>query len=433
MSELIDNRARRIETLKTIIQRLHAGATPDEVREDLAELVGQCDAGEIAAMEQQIIAEGTPVEQITKMCDLHSQLVSGIVVDRPHEPIVPGHPVDTFQRENEAISDTVARLRSMLAEDEPDVHACRALFNELMDIEAHYQRKENLLFPMIERHGITGPSTVMWAKHDETRAMLGALGEAFESGDGWRDRARQAAGPALASLEEMIVKEEKILLPMALQSLTAIEWGEVYEQTPQFGYCIVDPGSDYTPPQRDQTPSDETPDESSDDSLVSLPITGQPLPPEKGGPGRAVGSGDGSVGEGGAIVLPTGSMTVDQLKAIFATLPLDITFVDADDRVRFFTKPPDRIFVRPLAVIGRKVHHCHPPASVNVVDRILDDFRSGRQDVAEFWIEHMGKFIHIRYFAVRDEAGAYLGCLELTQDLTPLRALEGERRLLEYD
>lgn len=429
MSELLDNRARRIETLKTIIQRLHAGADPEDVRNDLAELVGQCDAGEIAAMEQQIIAEGTPVEQITKMCDLHSQLVSGIVVDRPHEPIVPGHPVDTFQRENEAISDTVARLRTMLAGDNPDVHACRALFNELMDIEAHYLRKENLLFPMIERHGITGPSTVMWAKHDETRAMLKALGGALESGEGWLERARRAAGPALASLEEMIVKEEKILLPMALQSLTAIEWGEVYEQTPQFGYCIVDPGSRYTPPQRDQasTPSDETPDE--DDALVSLPITGQPLPPEKGGPG----GGSGGLGAGEAIILPTGLMTVDQLKAIFGVLPLDITFVDADDRVRFFTKPPDRIFVRPLAVIGRKVHHCHPPASVDVVDRILDDFRSGRQDVAEFWIEHMGKFIHIRYFAVRDEAGAYLGCLELTQDLTPLRALEGERRLLEYD
>jgi DUF438 domain-containing protein len=131
-------------------------------------------------------------------------------------------------------------------------------------------------------------------------------------------------------------------------------------------------------------------------------------------------------------MLPSGNITLEQLTAIFSTLPLDLTFVDADDRVAFFTEGPERIFARSKAIIGRKVQNCHPPRSVNVVDQILSDFRAGRQNVAEFWIDFHGKYVHIRYFAVRDREGKYLGTLELTQDIKPLRELQGERRLLEY-
>jgi DUF438 domain-containing protein len=134
----------------------------------------------------------------------------------------------------------------------------------------------------------------------------------------------------------------------------------------------------------------------------------------------------------GVISLPSGNITVEQLQGIFAALPLDLTFVDARDRVAFFTEGHSRIFARSKAIIGRKVQHCHPPQSVDTVSTILADFRSGRQNSAEFWINFKGRLIHIRYFAVRDPNGDYLGTVELTQDLTPLRQLEGERRLLEY-
>jgi hypothetical protein len=135
----------------------------------------------------------------------------------------------------------------------------------------------------------------------------------------------------------------------------------------------------------------------------------------------------------GLVVLPTGAVSLEQLKAIFATLPVDITFVDAEDRVRFFSEGESRVFARPKAILGRLVQHCHPPSSVDVVERILADFRSGRQSVAEFWIDFKGRFAHIRYFALRDEKGTYLGTLEVTQDLTRERALQGERRLLQYE
>jgi DUF438 domain-containing protein len=191
----------------------------------------------------------------------------------------------------------------------------------------------------------------------------------------------------------MIHKEERILLPMSLQTLTQEEWGEIFAQSPEYGWCLVDPGGEYRPPE----------------------------------------SGMAEVAEAGAIVFPSGSVSREQLSAIFATLPVDMTFIDAEDRVRFFTEGRDRIFSRPRAIIGRLVQHCHPPSSVDVVERILADLRSGSQDTAEFWIELRGRFVHIRYFAVRDEEHTYLGTLEVTQDLTKERRLEGERRLLQYD
>jgi DUF438 domain-containing protein len=140
-----------------------------------------------------------------------------------------------------------------------------------------------------------------------------------------------------------------------------------------------------------------------------------------------------NVPQTGALMLPTGNVSLEQLVGIFGTLPLDLTFVDADDRVAFFTEGPDRVFARSKAIIGRKVHNCHPPKSVATVDQILSDFKDGRQNVAEFWINFQEKLVHVRYFAVRAGDGRYLGTVELTQDLTPLRALQGERRLLEYE
>jgi DUF438 domain-containing protein len=134
----------------------------------------------------------------------------------------------------------------------------------------------------------------------------------------------------------------------------------------------------------------------------------------------------------GRIRLPTGSFGVKELEAILDALPIDATFVDADDRVRYFTQGKERVFARSRAVLGRKVQYCHPPSSVETVDRILAGFRAGRQDRAAFWIQLRGRFVHIEYVALRDAAGTYLGCLEVTQDLTQKRALTGEQRLLSW-
>jgi uncharacterized protein len=402
MSELIYNRAQRIAALKEIIQHLHSGAAPDDVKQRLHEIVRQTNPSEIMTMEQELIAGGMPVEEVRSMCDLHSQVTRDVLVQLPHSAeLLPGHPVDTFRRENEALQASIAKartaikdLQSLEANYSTSLSALRQSVNELMDIDKHYQRKEHALFSLLERHGIAGPSKVMWAKDDDVRASLKQTQEALRTATAPFQGIVAIANKAFAALEEMIYKEENILFPMALQTLTENEWAEVWAASPKYGWCLVEPRRGYVPPTTFEVAN-------------SVPL-------------------DGKIG------MPTGNVSVEQLIAVLSALPIDLTFVDMDDRVAFFTEGPERIFARSKAIVGRKVQHCHPPSSVDVVDHILDDFRSGRQNVAEFWINFHGRFVHIRYFAVRDASGGYLGTIEVTQDLTPLRALEGERRLLEY-
>lgn len=409
MSEIINNRAHRIETLKHIIRHLHAGQAPDAVREQMKRLVGETDYSEIVAMEQELIAEGMPIEEIQSMCDLHSQVTRDVLVQMPPPALPPGHPVDTFRRENQALNGVLARMQAAFAEiaalpddanPQAQLLAWRQCFNELMDIDKHYQRKEHTVFTRLEAHGITGPSKVMWAKDDEVRALLKEMGEALSVTDAtaldWKVVAATVGESVVNAVSEMIYKEENILLPMCLNAFTEEDWDEIWSASPRYGWCIVTPLEGYQP---------------------AAPITkpGMELPTAQG------------------IALPTGTLSLEQLLNIFATLPVDLTFVDADNRVAFFSEGPERVFARSRAILGRKVQHCHPPKSVHIVDKIVDDFRAQRQSVAEFWINFHGRFVHVRYFAVRDKEQNYLGTLEVTQDVSKIRALEGERRLLEYD
>ncbi|HNY92722.1 MAG TPA: DUF438 domain-containing protein, partial [bacterium] len=276
-------------------------------------------------------------------------------------------------------------------------------FNALMDVDKHYRRKEYLLFPLLEKKGITGPPTVMWGKHDEARGMLKAALEALHTLTG-ADQASLTGAidlllhPAADAIEEMIYKEEEILFPMCLDTLTEAEWAAILAGSADIGYCLYAPTAVWTP------------------SEEAAPASARP---EEAGPS-------------GRITLPTGSFSVEELTAVLDNLPFDITFVDAEDTVRYYSAGSERIFERNLAVIGRKVQLCHPPSSMHIVQKILDDFRAGRQNRAPFWITMGDKFIHIEYFALRDAAGKYLGTLEVTQDLTAKKKLSGNQRLLSY-
>ena len=312
MSELIDNRAQRIRTLKEIIQELHRGADPDEVRGTLRSLVRETTSSEIAAMEQELIAGGMPVEEVQSMCDLHSQVLREVLIEPVQMAPPPGHPLDTFQRENQALAEVVAELRALAADLEtpPDPVAWRATLGRLMDVEKHYQRKENLLFSCLERHGITGPSKVMWGKDDEVRELLDALAESLSVDSMSADEASllvdTVVDPTLAAIEEMITKEERILFPMSRETLTDDEWGEIWQESPRYGFCLVEPRDGFRPP------ASKEPAKTAD------------LP------------------HGAAVEFPTGALDYEQLRGIFGVLPVDLTFVDADDLVRFYTEGPDR-------------------------------------------------------------------------------------------
>lgn len=410
MSESIEDRADKIQKLEDIIKSLHGGAPPATVKAQLKEIVRKTDSIEIAAMEQQLMAGGMPVEEVRSMCDLHAEVLKEIITDPPAGDFPPGHPIDTFRRENEAlhrsveqIQTVIVRLRQLPESEEwrKTVVQLRQGFNELMDIDKHYQRKENLLFSRLEAHGITGPSKVMWSKDDEVRQLLKRIDRILSQDSIEFDKVLEliatTAEPVLNSILGMIYKEENILFPMALNALTDQDWGDIWHDTPNYGWCLVEPRIGYRP------------------SVPAGPTTSA---------GRAADQ---------ALIFPSGSLKPDELQALLTTLPLELTFVDADDCVRYFSDSPDQIFKRTKTILGRKVQNCHPPASVHMVQKILDDFRDGQRNVAEFWINLQGKFINIRYFAVRDTDGKYLGTLEVTQDLTLLRSLEGERRLLQYE
>jgi hypothetical protein len=301
--------------------------------------------------------------------------------------------------------DSLERLYDQLAALKDDEDATelmkqvRVRFNSLSDVEKHYQRKENLLFPFLEKYGVTGPPTVMWGKHDETRELLKAAHEALsEMGVISAGEAKAVADLVLRSasdaIDEMIYKEEEILFPMCLDTVSDGEWYSISTQSPEIGYCLYDPTDEWRP------------------DSVEIP--------------EAIATDE------DRIQLPSGSLTPTELNAMLNTIPFDLTFVDKDDTVRYFTQGRERIFSRNRAIIGRKVQLCHPPGSVHIVQQILDDFRSGRESHAPFWIDLHERFIHIEYFALRDKNGDYLGTLEVSQDLTEKRALEGQQRLLSY-
>lgn len=405
MSELINNTANRKELLKHLILQLHKGEAPAQVKQQLAQVLKSVPYDDVVAVEQELISEGLPTEEVLKLCDLHAEVLDGHIDQTGAKGIPAGHPVDTFKKENRELEKLVDRIEEKLdgkAEITSSENALSLLsdLNALMDVDKHYRRKENLLFPFLEKKGITGPPTVMWGKHDETRNFIK---EAIDSVKSFHESnlsfevLRNTIKFALKAVTDMIMKEEEILFPMTMDELNDSEWYQIYQQTNEIGYCLYDPKEDWMPLAGEN----------------SLNAEFQAL-------------------TDGKIHLPSGSFAADELTALLNTLPVDITFVDKNDKVKYFTQGEHRIFDRNRAILGRDVRMCHPPHSVHIVEQILADFKSGKEKSAPFWIQMGGKFIYINYFPLRDKAGNYLGTIEFSQDLTELRALEGEQRLLSY-
>ena len=407
MSDKLDTPEKRKEILKHMILQLHSGEAPDIVRKRLAETLKSIPYHEVVEVEQELIMEGLPEEEVLEFCDIHTMVLEGAIDQEGAQTIPPGHPVDTFKKENIELENVVDEIEMLFAQvyrlkdDEVKGYLMKllSLFNKMMDVDKHYKRKEYLVFPFLEKYEITGPPKVMWGKHDQEREMLKASLEALRAeGNVTRDEIASIIDlilrPAATGITDMIMKEEEILLPMCMDKLTEEDWWQVYQQTMEFGFCLYDPQDEWKP-----------------EGLEMSEVT---------------------YSEGKNIQLPTGSLSIDEMVALFSLMPVDLTFVDEDDKVKFFSLGPDRIFPRNRAVLGRDVRLCHPPSSVHVVEQILNDFKSGKENSAKFWINMHGRFIYIEYFALRGKEGDYLGTIEFTQDLTEMRKLEGEQRLLSY-
>ncbi|MDI6845508.1 MAG: DUF438 domain-containing protein [Candidatus Saccharicenans sp.] len=433
-------RREKRERLKEIIRELHRGGEVDELKKRFAALVGEVGAEEIATLEQELIAEGLPEEEVKRLCDLHVKIFEESLEEQPAPSCPPGHPVHTMMAENRAAEKILAELRLLLeriprepaeAEIESNLEELGGLLERLAEIEKHYLKKENQLFPLLEEHGITGPTRVMWAIHDDIRKELKeARQTAVRRPAGLRDALALASRVEnlLRMIQDMIYKEEKILFPMSLDILKDSDWARVKRGEEEIGYAWVKPGTEWKP----SAETAEAPAAGRSAGYGEVAEKKEEPQPEKA---EADVSGKSVSGRqvGLQLDLRTGRLTPEQIDLMLTHLPVDISFVDETDTVIYYSDTPDRIFPRSPGVIGRKVQNCHPPKSIHMVNRILEAFKKGERDVAEFWIETGGRFVHIRYFAVRDGDGHYRGCLEVSQDVTSIRKLQGEKRLLDWD
>ena len=395
MSAEINNREYRAQKLQQIIRRLHDGETVQQVQAEFAAAFGGVSAEEISQAEQALIEGGLPVEEVQRLCDVHAAVFRGSIEElhRPADPSrTPGHPAEVFKRENRALEKLMAEIRALMPElPAPQArHELRGKLEQLAQIDRHYKKKEHLFFPFMEKYGITAPPKVMWGVDDEIRAALKEVNTALEQRDA--GALKENLGSVMHRIEEMIFKEENILLPILYENLTVDEWRTSSQGAAEFGNC-----------------------------LIGEVAVWRPAGPAGPAPGAA---------PAGTVVLPTGSLTVQELTALLNTLPVDITFIGSDDTVRYFSQAKERIFPRTVSVLGRKVSNCHPPASVKIVEKLIEDLRAGRKDRELFWLQVQGNMVLISYFAVRDAAGSYLGVLEVTQNIGPIQRLEGEKRLV---
>lgn len=409
MSEYLKSKVYKQEILKRLIKDLHNGRDFNEVKKEFGELVEGVEATEIADMEQQLINEGMPPEEIKKLCDVHAALFRDTLQDNEPLELIPGHPLHILKHENDEarkVLDDLHLIVKQLSTGDGDALSPLETLKEKItffkdNLDSHYSKKENIFFPYLEKHNITGPPSVMWSVDDEIRDMLKSFKSTLdmlkpkEDTDKYSDM-NQSFLKFKDKVVEMFFKEENILTPMMKDALTEAEWIEIKEQIRDFGPSFSKPEKDEWKPEIPNLPS-------------------APATPTND-----------------AIELDTGALTPLEINTVLKNLPVDVTFVGKDDTVRYFSLGKERIFTRTKSIIGRKVQNCHPPDSVHIVEKIVNDFKSGKHHFAEFWLELNGAFIHIRYLALRDENGEYLGTMEVSQDLTKLRALEGERRLLHY-
>ena len=406
MSEFMTD-SKKQEALKDIITKLHKGEDVEAVKHHFHELIKNVSPDEIAAMEQALIDEGMPAEEVQRLCDVHVEVFEKTLGKQKKVSQIPGHPIHTFLNENKTTKKkTKIILKTLKGKplyfNEEEKNKLRLLILDLKQIEIHYQRKENQLFPYLEKKKFTGPSKVMWGKHDEIREQFKTCLESIKSAE--LKIIKSETELLVSKIKKMIFMEEKILFPTAGRKLEEREWALIRRGEAEIGYAWIKPGNLWD--------SDIVLHKSMaiNISTITKNISSTPQ----------------------GISLDVGHLNPDQINLLLKALPLDITYADKNDEVLYYTGSDERVFPRSPGIIGRKVQNCHPPESMHIVDKILTAFKSGEKKEAEFWIHMSELFVHIRYFALYNSSSEYEGCIEVTQEITKIQSLKGDRRLLDW-
>lgn len=366
------------EILKGYLKRLSKGEDLELVRRDFVKDFKEVDATEIIKAEEELMDEGTPVEEIQKLCDVHSalfhrsDLYDGKKELSDHLCKKKGHPLETFTRENVKLEQLIREAQKEIEQKKADSN----ILDQIREVAIHYAKKGDLLYPHLKvQYNVSGPSDVMWSTDDEIRDELTALSKVKIRDEGWLER----YAAVLKRLDEMIYKESNILFPNCAVNFTEDEWKHIYLDAKDYNVCFGVMSSVW-----------QEAEEAADDH------TGKT--------------------DGDEIVMPGGHLTREQLTALLNTIPLEITFVDEQDKNCYFNDGP-KVFKRPGMAIDREVYSCHPPKIEKMVRRIIDDFKNGRKDQVPIWMEKNGRTMQVTYMAVRDKLGNYLGTMELVQDM----------------
>ncbi|HLF51159.1 DUF438 domain-containing protein [Flavobacterium sp.] len=309
-----------------------------------------------------------------------------------------GHPVWVYFQENDIIHTLLEELAA--ANPVIDLQQYTNIFNQLHTIEKRFARKENQLFPFLEKKGWVGPSQGMWSFHDNLREQFRMLRQNIDAKE--YDKIKTNTPFLINGIYRLMQVEETVLFPNALDILTEEDWITMRKGEEEIGWMLPQPPTPF-PVQEYIHPSE---DFTKREMSFSLENTSH---------------------------YDEGYMTVEQVNLLFKTMPLDLTYVDENDKVIFYNRGEERVFPRSAGIIGREVKFCHPPKSVGTVLKILNEFRKGTKNESSFWINFKERLIYIRYFAVRDAEKNYKGVIEMSQDITDIKKIEGEKRLLDWD
>lgn len=311
-----------------------------------------------------------------------------------------GHPMKVYYQEGELIEELVTELSKV--DPKEDFQQYFNIFNHLATVEKRFARKENQLFPYLEKYGESGQTQGMWSFHDNLRAQIRLLND--YNAENNLDKIATNIPFLVEGLQRLLVVEDTRLFPKAMDLLKEADWKEFYEGDEEIGWMLAEKPMKYP----HEAPEYVHPSQDFKKRELSFSLEN-------------------------TFHYDEGYMTPEQVNLLLKFLPVDITYVDENDKVIFYNRGEDRVFPRSKGIIGREVRFCHPPKSVHMVLRIVEEFKAGTKDTAEFWINFKGRMIHIRYFAIRDAEKNYKGVIEMSQDVTEIRALEGEKRLLDWD
>ena len=381
----------RQEILKNLMLRLHAGEDKEVIQEEFNEVFDEISPYEIQLMERNLMSEGITFAEIMSLCNVHANLM-GSKVDTQTTVAdfeQPGHPVHVMKMENLAIRGALDRVERLLVnfletKDSTIEKGLKRQISLLDQFENHYQRKEYAMFPIMEKKGITAPPKVMWGVHDQIRDLYRDFKKALNDG---KESTLEEFQIARDEMLEMIQKEENILIPMVEQVFHVDDWETIASQSPDYGYCIVKPEKEWAVKKSFSPVKEETQVESEGD-----------------------------------IPLSTGSLSLKELNLILNLLPMELSFVDSQNIVKYYNEGngEEKIFKRTPSAIGRDVILCHPPRVHETVQTIFEQLKSKQKEKEEMWFKTEDKMVHVTYHAVWDEEGKYMGCLEYVQDIKPL-------------